>query len=333
MIRRRGARWPNELSSRMPGHDAEARAAARRRRSPSGSRPSESRREAGVPARPARRPARPRCARYSERPADRAVAADERDPLAQLGEGRAHRLPRRRGSCCRWALARPPSRSAAATAAASSRTRRRRGSTRRRPGSAPGAPTSVTTIGPSSAKPIANAALSVSVNTPFAASSCRRGTRNGIIAASAGPKNTVIVDTATLSTRMNARVWPARNVSTNAPARRRLVTIRIVAPVEPVDVDAGDGGEQHGRQRGSVRIRRLTAVFDCVASRMMTVRPKMTMLPPICVNAWASQSSRNGRLRKTSSAPPSSSSPASPFGAAVASSGWDVTGGEARRRR
>ena len=26
----------------------------------------------------------------------------------------------------------------------------------------------------------------------------------------------------------------------------------------------------------------------------------MTMLPPICVNAWLSQSSRNGRLRKTS---------------------------------
>ena len=67
-------------------------------------------------------------------------------------------------------------------------------------------------------------------------------------------------------------------------------------------------------------------MFDFVASRMMTVRPKMTMLPPICVNAWASQSSRNGRLRKTSSAPPSSSSPVSPFGAAVASSGWDVTG-------
>ena len=30
------------------------------------------------------------------------------------------------------------------------------------------------------------------------------------------------------------------------------------------------------------------------------------MLPPICVNSWLSQSSRNGRLRKTSSAPGSS---------------------------
>ena len=53
---------------------------------------------------------------------------------------------------------------------------------------------------------MANAALSVSVNTPLAASSCFLGTRNGIIAASAGAKNTVIVDTTTLSTRMNARV-------------------------------------------------------------------------------------------------------------------------------
>ena len=55
-------------------------------------------------------------------------------------------------------------------------------------------PAIFTMSGPSNAKPRANAALSVSVNTPFAASSWRRGTTIGIIAASAGAKKTVTVE-------------------------------------------------------------------------------------------------------------------------------------------
>ena len=55
----------------------------------------------------------------------------------------------------------------------------------------------------------------------------------------------------------------------------------------------------------NVKIRALTAVVEPVDSAMMTVRPKMTMFPPIWVAAWASQRSRNGRFLKTASAPSS----------------------------
>ena len=51
------------------------------------------------------------------------------------------------------------------------------------------------TNGPRRANPIAKAALRVSVNTPYAANSIERGTTSGIIAASAGAKKTVTVET------------------------------------------------------------------------------------------------------------------------------------------
>jgi hypothetical protein len=52
----------------------------------------------------------------------------------------------------------------------------------------------LTTSGPRSANPRAKAALSVSVKMPFAVRSWRRGSSFGIIAASAGAKNTVTVE-------------------------------------------------------------------------------------------------------------------------------------------
>ena len=58
------------------------------------------------------------------------------------------------------------------------------------------------------------------------------------------------------------------------------------------------------------------------------------MLPPICVNSWLSQSSRNGRLRKTSSAPAVSSGSSRPSSAASTSaSGQDVRRLVGHRRR
>ena len=45
-----------------------------------------------------------------------------------------------------------------------------------------------------------------------------------------------------------------------------------------------------------VRISALTAVFDLVELKTMTVSPKRTMLPPIWVAACGSQSRRNGRV-------------------------------------
>ena len=53
--------------------------------------------------------------------------------------------------------------------------------------------------GPSRAKPSANATFIVSVKSPLAASSWFRGTSDGIIDASAGPKKVVTVDTRTIS--------------------------------------------------------------------------------------------------------------------------------------
>ena len=71
-------------------------------------------------------------------------------------------------------------------------------------------PATLTTSGPSSAKPMANAAFRVSVKMPFAVSSWLRGTRVGIIANSAGAKKTVTVETKMLSSRMTAKLSPAR---------------------------------------------------------------------------------------------------------------------------
>ena len=85
-----------------------------------------------------------------------------------------------------------------------------------------------TTSGPRSAKPIANAAFSVSVKMPFAASSCFRSTTSGIIAASAGAKNTVTVETKMFSSRMSPRFAPTRYRAMNASPRRMFVRTRIV---------------------------------------------------------------------------------------------------------
>ncbi len=85
----------------------------------------------------------------------------------------------------------------------------------------------LTTSGPRRANPSANDAFRVSVKMPFAASSWRRSTTNGIIAASAGAKNTVIVEIAKLSNRINARFVPTRYNAMNAAPRKTLVAIRI----------------------------------------------------------------------------------------------------------
>ena len=62
-----------------------------------------------------------------------------------------------------------------------------------------GAPAILTMSGPIRVKPSAKAAFRVSVKIPFAERSCRRGTTIGIMAASAGAKNTVIDETVMFS--------------------------------------------------------------------------------------------------------------------------------------
>ena len=63
-------------------------------------------------------------------------------------------------------------------------------------------PARLTTSGPSRANPRAKATFWVNVNRPFAASSWRRGTSTGIIAASAGAKNVVTVEIAMFRTKI-----------------------------------------------------------------------------------------------------------------------------------
>ena len=86
-----------------------------------------------------------------------------------------------------------------------------------------------------------------------------------------------------------------------ATPRRTFVRDQDEPPVDAVDVDAGDGAEQHGRheERQDQQADRGVRLVD---STTMTVRPNRTMLPPIWVAACDSQRRRNERLRKTARA-------------------------------
>ena len=87
-------------------------------------------------------------------------------------------------------------------------------------------PAIVTTNGPSSVNPRANAALIVSVKTPLAAVSCPRGTRSGIMLSSAGAKKVVAIETARLSRRMTPTFVSKIATRRKSPARIRLVATR-----------------------------------------------------------------------------------------------------------
>ena len=78
----------------------------------------------------------------------------------------------------------------------------------------------------------------MSVNTPFAASSWLRGTTSGIIAASAGAKNTVTVETKMLSSRMQQEVVADQEQPDDRDPAQHVRGDQHEAPVDPVDVDA-----------------------------------------------------------------------------------------------
>ena len=209
-------------------------------------------------------------AEVEQRPADRAVLADERDAFAQLARASSPPPARRRrpraGAPCAVRGGRRRRRQREAEARRDEVERRdeqdqglRRRRCSRRAGRA-------------ARSPSAKAALSVSVKMPFAASSWLRGTSSGIIAASAGAKNTVTVETKMFSSRISRRLSPTRNSAMNASPRSRLVAIEDQRRSMPVDVDAGDGREQDRRHEerqdqqadGGVRLG---------ARATMTVRP------------------------------------------------------------
>ena len=96
------------------------------------------------------------------------------------------------------------------------------------------APATFTTSGPSRANPRAKAALSVSVKIPFAASSCFRSTMAGIIAASAGAKNVVTVETKMFRMRIATRLSPT---SVQAEERHAAQEVRADEDDPPVEAD------------------------------------------------------------------------------------------------
>ena len=170
------------------------------------------------------------------------------------------------------------------------------------------------------------------MKTPFALISCLRGTMVGIIAASAGAKNTVMVEMIAFSSRMTSRFVPARKSRMKKTARRTLVPTRTPrlsrrSTYTPATAEKSTAGPRNESTR------MLTAVLDAVASRTMTVSPYSTMFPPICVNSWLSQSSRNGRLRKTSRAPPGSLVRSSGSGAGMLAGGLLIVPAVPRPRR
>ncbi len=152
-------------------------------------------------------------------------------------------------------------------------------------------PATLMTSGPSSAKPIANDALRVSVKTPLADSRCSRGTTSGIIAASAGAKKTVTVEMKMFSNSSSAKLSPTSSSAMTANPRRTFVAMRTKrrstrSTYTPATAENSTAGTRNDR------ISRLLAVFGWV-SDTMTVRPNSTMLPPIWVAAWDSHRRRN----------------------------------------
>ena len=85
----------------------------------------------------------------------------------------------------------------------------------------------LTTSGPSRAKPSANAAFSVRMKMPFAEVSSLRGTTSGIIAASAGEKNTLTIEIAVFSRMISQKLSPTAHSAMNRMPRIRLVPMRI----------------------------------------------------------------------------------------------------------
>ena len=130
---------------------------------------------------------------------------------------------------------------------------------------------------------------------PFADVSSLRGTTSGIIAASAGEKNTLTIEIAVFSRMISQKLSPTAHSPMNRMPRIRLVPMRINrrsirSTYTPATADSSTAGTRN------VRIRSALALFEPVASRTIRIRANNTMLPPIWVTSCASQSRRKFRL-------------------------------------
>ena len=66
------------------------------------------------------------------------------------------------------------------------------------------------------------------MKSPVAATSWSRGTRTGIIAASAGAKKTVVVAKTMFRSSRNVRLWPTEKMATSRIARMTFVVTRTM---------------------------------------------------------------------------------------------------------
>lgn len=128
-------------------------------------------------------------------------------------------------------------------------------------------PARLTTRGPSTANPTANAAWSVNVNSPLATSSCSWGATRAIMAASAGMKNVVAV-AAMMTIRYIKGSWsPKITMSAKATARTRFVASRIVRRRSNRSTNTPAGADSSTAGARKARKRRLTAVESVTAQR------------------------------------------------------------------
>ena len=89
----------------------------------------------------------------------------------------------------------------------------------------------------------------VSVKSPFAASSCVLGTRNGIIEASAGPKNVVTVETKIISRYSPSRLLPTKTIPQEREPAQDVGDDQHVPLVNAIHEDPGDSREDDGRDQ------------------------------------------------------------------------------------
>src|SRR5438045_5275824 len=145
-------------------------------------------------------------------------------------------------------------------------------------------------------KPTRNAPLKVKVNRELATSRSRLRTIAGIVADSAGTKNTVIAATRKLTMYAAVTLSPRTSSGITATARSVLVTTRTrLRSVRSTTTPANTPKTTAGRIARRMRIEE--EVFDFVISPTRTMSAKVVALAATCERICAAHSARKGRLR------------------------------------
>src|SRR5438132_2711504 len=153
------------------------------------------------------------------------------------------------------------------------------------------------TTGARMMKPTRNAPLNVNVKSEFATRRSRFRTIDGIVAASAGTKNTVIAATRKLTTYAALTLSPSARRGRTAPARSAFVTTSTrLRSVRSTTTPANTPNTTAGRI--ARRMRMEDDVFDFVSSPTSTMSAKVVAFAATCDRICAAQSARNARFRR-----------------------------------